>query len=105
MIVVVLDGEQVVQGFEIGIAGNMTDKWAVFGGYTFLHSEIESSNNPAEVGNELPQHAGAFLQSVDDVSASVEDRSRRGRAVCRRAFSQCAERARSRRTTGPSTRW
>ena len=50
----VLDGEQIVQGFEIGVAGNITKEWAVFGGYTFLESEIESSNNPAEVGNELP---------------------------------------------------
>lgn len=51
---VVLDGEQVVQGFEIGIAGNITENWAVFGGYTFLDSEIEHSLNPVEVGKHLP---------------------------------------------------
>jgi catecholate siderophore receptor len=29
----VLDGEQVVQGFEIGFAGRVTRNWSVFGGY------------------------------------------------------------------------
>lgn len=52
--IVVLDGEQRVQGFEVGVSGNITKEWAVFGGYTFLDSEIKSSNNPAEVGKELP---------------------------------------------------
>lgn len=58
--VLVLDGEQVVQGIEIGVAGNVTENWAIFGGYTFLDSEFTSSNNPAEVGKELintPQHS------------------------------------------------
>jgi catecholate siderophore receptor len=63
----VLEGEQRVDGFEISIAGNITEKWKVFGGYTYLQSEVLSSNtfttvpgsNPPElksqVGNELPQ--------------------------------------------------
>jgi catecholate siderophore receptor len=50
----VLTGEQLVQGFELGVQGNITREWAVIGGYTFLDSRIESSNVPAEVGNELP---------------------------------------------------
>jgi catecholate siderophore receptor len=50
----VLSGEQIVQGFELGITGNITEDWAIFAGYTFLDSEIEKSNNPEEVGNELP---------------------------------------------------
>ncbi len=50
----VLDGEQMVQGIELGVSGNITKEWAVFGGYTFLDSEIESSNVIAEVGRELP---------------------------------------------------
>lgn len=32
-------GEQVVQGIELGIAGNLTDKWRVFGGLLVLDSE------------------------------------------------------------------
>ena len=61
----VLDGEQRVQGFEIGAAGNITERWRVFGGYTYLNSEIRATNaltlDPLtgllvpQVGNSLPQ--------------------------------------------------
>ncbi len=53
----VLDGEQRVDGFEIGLSGAITDRWKVFGGYTFLKSEIVKSTNAAEVGNEFPNIA------------------------------------------------
>jgi catecholate siderophore receptor len=49
-----LTGEQVVQGAEFGISGNITDQWRVFAGYTYLDSEIEASANPLEVGNLVP---------------------------------------------------
>ncbi|MDB6133003.1 MAG: TonB-dependent siderophore receptor family protein [Verrucomicrobiales bacterium] len=51
--VTVLDGKQRVQGFELGAAGKITDWWNIFGGYTYLDSEVKSSRNPAEVGKEL----------------------------------------------------
>src|SRR5690606_9771843 len=51
--VTVLDGEQRVDGIELGFTGNITDWWRVYGGYTFLSSEIASSRNRAEVGNDL----------------------------------------------------
>jgi catecholate siderophore receptor len=61
----VLDGEQRVQGFEIAAAGNITERWRVFGGYTYLDSEIRATNaltlDPLtgllvpQVGNRLPQ--------------------------------------------------
>lgn len=57
--IVVLDGEQRVDGIEVGIAGRITDKWQVFGGYAYLQSEITESLNPAEEGSELsntPEH-------------------------------------------------
>jgi catecholate siderophore receptor len=57
--VVVLDGDQRVHGVEMQLAGNITEQWLVSGGYSFQHSEILKSRNPAEVGNELantPQH-------------------------------------------------
>jgi catecholate siderophore receptor len=50
----VLDGEQVVQGFEIGLTGNLTKDWAIYTGYTYLDSQITSTNVPGEEGNELP---------------------------------------------------
>ena len=56
----VLDGENVVRGVETGINGNITSSWQVFGGYTFMDSEITESNNPAELGKEFgntPNHS------------------------------------------------
>ncbi len=50
----VLAGNQRVDGVEAALAGNITQKWKVFGTYTFMKSEIEKSNTPAEVGKEIP---------------------------------------------------
>ncbi|WP_411859886.1 TonB-dependent receptor [Cupriavidus pauculus] len=49
-------GKQKVKGFELGFAGNLTDKWGVFGGYTYLHSELEDNGavNRANNGNQFP---------------------------------------------------
>src|SRR4029450_7806625 len=47
-----LDGEQRVDGFEIGAAGRITRDWTVNFGYAFLDSEV--LNNPippAETGH------------------------------------------------------
>jgi catecholate siderophore receptor len=58
--VIVLDGEQRVDGVEVGAAGNLTDAWTLFGGYTYLDGKVVSSNNPLEVGRELsntPRHS------------------------------------------------
>lgn len=53
-----LDGEQKVKGFELGFAGSVTPAWQVFGGYTYLDSELVN-NGPraadvANNGNEFP---------------------------------------------------
>src|SRR5262249_13132056 len=47
----VLDGEQRVDGFELGAVGQITRDWQIFAGYTFLDGEVTKSKNPAEVGN------------------------------------------------------
>ena len=49
-----LTGEQVVQGAEFGIAGQITDNWRIFAGYNYLDGEIEASANADEVGNHVP---------------------------------------------------
>ncbi len=49
----VLDGKNRVDGVELGFAGNITDKWKAFGGYTYLDSKIVKSATPAEVGKEF----------------------------------------------------
>jgi catecholate siderophore receptor len=56
----VLQGRQRVQGVELGASGGITRALRVFGGYTFLDSEIIKSNTPTEVGKEIqnaPRHS------------------------------------------------
>lgn len=56
----VLEGEQRVDGIELGASGNLTDRWSGFFGYTYMESEVVRSNTAAEVGNELantPDHS------------------------------------------------
>ncbi|MEZ0299023.1 MAG: TonB-dependent receptor [Candidatus Methylacidiphilales bacterium] len=47
----VLAGEQRVQGIELGVSGNITPEWSVFGGYSYMDSQIIKGTN---AGNELP---------------------------------------------------
>lgn len=51
--IAVLDGKQSVNGLELGLTGQVTDKWDVFTGYTFLVGRVDKSNNPLEVGNQI----------------------------------------------------
>jgi catecholate siderophore receptor len=56
----VLEGEQRVDGAELGVSGELTRDLRVFAAYTFLDSRIVESNTPAEVGKELqntPRHS------------------------------------------------
>lgn len=50
----VLDGEQRVQGLEFTYAGNLTSKWKVYGGYTYMESEIVKTSTAANEGNHMP---------------------------------------------------
>ena len=40
----ILDGRQRVEGIELGLAGNITDRWNILSGYTLLDSKITKSN-------------------------------------------------------------
>jgi len=42
------------RGAEIGIDGNITPRWSVFGGFTYLDAEITASTNPDNVGARFP---------------------------------------------------
>jgi catecholate siderophore receptor len=57
----VLDGEQRVDGIELGATGALTHAWNVFAAYTHLDSEIRESNTPAEVGKHLVNTPGDAL--------------------------------------------
>lgn len=62
----VLQGNQRVNGGEIGITGNISRRLRVFGAYTLLDSEITKSNTPAEVGNvfiNTPRHSMSMWSS------------------------------------------
>lgn len=66
-----ITGEQVVQGVELGFSGSVTEKLRLIGGYTFLDSEVEKSDNPNEVGNEVsntPENSFS-LWAVHDLPA------------------------------------
>jgi catecholate siderophore receptor len=49
-----LAGKQRVQGAEIGVQGNLTKDWKVFGGYSYLQSKIVSGPPSSFPGNKLP---------------------------------------------------
>ena len=51
--VVVLNGEERVDGIELNAAGSITEDWKVFGGYTFMSSEILNSADKRLIGREL----------------------------------------------------
>lgn len=50
----VLEGEQRVQGLELTYSGNLTQKWKVYGGYTYMESEIVKTTTAANKGNHMP---------------------------------------------------
>ncbi|MBD3835155.1 TonB-dependent siderophore receptor [Brevundimonas sp.] len=47
-------GEAEVKGLELGVSGNVTPGWTVFGGYTYMDSElVEGAYNNVNVGDPL----------------------------------------------------
>jgi len=48
-------GETRVRGFELGLSGRITDRWQVFGGYSYLDSElVEGGYESVAEGRQLP---------------------------------------------------
>lgn len=66
-------GEYHVNGLELLAAGNITDKWRLYSGYTYLKSEVTASpasgvNEPYVVGQELggtPTHSFNLFTTYD----------------------------------------
>ncbi|MBN8905771.1 MAG: TonB-dependent siderophore receptor [Rhodospirillales bacterium] len=55
----ILGGKQQVRGFELGVAGHLTEAWEIFAGYAYLASQVLSSTQQASVGEPLanvPRH-------------------------------------------------
>lgn len=51
--IITLDGNNRVRGFELGVAGKLTDLWQVMGGYSRMQSEILEAREANTEGNEL----------------------------------------------------
>ena len=50
---IAFSGKYRVQGIELGVAGNITKDWSVYGGLVLLDTEVLASNAPQEVGRRL----------------------------------------------------
>lgn len=64
----VITGKQRSQGFEIGVTGRVLPGLNVFGGYTFLDTEILKDNTAANVGKEIanvPRHSATLWTTYD----------------------------------------
>lgn len=65
-------GEQEVQGVELGIAGEITDRWKVFGGLTFLDSERKHGRHVDEAILSTAQgpgdYGGALTTNGDELA-------------------------------------
>ncbi|WP_333585446.1 TonB-dependent receptor [Phenylobacterium sp.] len=60
-------GEAEVRGLEIGVSGQVTRAWSVFGGYTYMDSElVRGAYNNVNVGDPLantPEHAFSLFST------------------------------------------
>jgi catecholate siderophore receptor len=55
--VTVLNGDQRVEGFELGVSGHVTRKLELTAGYAYLHGTTVASGNPLYVGKAMPNVA------------------------------------------------
>lgn len=62
-------GKTRVRGLELGLAGNITDRWQIFGGYSYLDSElIEGGYDNVAEGEQLPnvpEHSFTLFTNYD----------------------------------------
>ena len=69
---IVLDGQQRVDGIELGATGNFTRNWSVLAGYTLLDSEIVKSNTaPTLVNGQSISEVGKRLINTPKHSFSL----------------------------------
>lgn len=69
----VLLGDQDVKGGEIGISGNLTSRWGMFGGLALMNGKVKNSGIPTEIGQELTYvpHASFNLWTTYRVSQKL----------------------------------
>jgi catecholate siderophore receptor len=62
----ILDGDQRVDGFQLGASGRLTERWEIFTGYAYLDSEVRKSGRPLEVEQRVanaPMHTANLWTS------------------------------------------
>ncbi|TDR85137.1 catecholate siderophore receptor [Enterovirga rhinocerotis] len=74
-------GEQIVQGLELGVAGQVTEDWKVFGGLSWIHSErrhsayldrVRYNANPGDYGNDpFVRTSGDSLAFTPEFTANL----------------------------------
>ena len=66
-------GSKRVQGFEFGLTGKLTNKWQVFGGYTYLKSELRDNGvttaNNGKVFPNTPRNSLSLWSTYDILPA------------------------------------
>ena len=66
-------GETEVRGLELGVSGQVTAKWSVFGGYTYMDSElVRGAYDNANVGDQLantPEHSFSLFSTYQVTEA------------------------------------
>jgi len=55
--ITVLNGNERVNGLEVGATGHLTERWEIFSGYTYLDGRTIASGTPADVGKTMPNVA------------------------------------------------
>lgn len=63
-----LDGQE-TRGIELGLSGNITDKWSVFGGIAFQDGEVTKQQTNSTAANTIPK--GAELAQTPDRTISL----------------------------------
>ncbi|WP_324806535.1 TonB-dependent siderophore receptor [Sphingomonas sp. LY29] len=64
----VLEGEQRVDGIELGATGWLAKRWQLIAAYTYLDSEVIKSNTATEIGNRLqnvPTHSATLWSNYE----------------------------------------
>lgn len=70
----VLNGDERVQGLELGVTGHITPDWEISAAYTYLEGVTIASGNAAYIGEEMPNVAkhSANLWTEYDLTSDIE---------------------------------
>lgn len=66
-----IDGESRVDGLELSVSGNITDKWAAFANYTYLDSEVLQGVSDFVADNGQDYTKGDHLTSVPENAFNI----------------------------------